>query len=88
MKEGKAHWQDQEPGGWKKEEGNSHPNEKEANSPKLSKILNQISFVNFRTLLSLHSSFPVFVSFSTPGWNIVLRNPNPPQTNLPTTMEL
>lgn len=78
MKEGRAHWWDQGAKGLKKAEGNSHPNDKDAQSPKLPKILNQISLFKFRTLLYLHSSFPLFVSFPTPGWNIVLLISNLP----------
>lgn len=78
MKEGQARWWDQGANSLKKAEGNSHPNDKEAPYPKLPKILNQISLVNFRILLYLHSSFPIFISFPTPGWNIVLLIPNLP----------
>lgn len=84
MKEGKAYRQDPGANSADKAECKSHPNDKEANSPKLPKRMNQISLVHFRRLLSSHSSFPVFVSFATPGWNVVLPIPNIPQTRLST----
>lgn len=72
----------------KKAEGNSNPSDKEANSPKLPKILNQISLVHFKKWLSLHSSVPVFVSFPTAGWKMLPLIPNLPQTSLPIITEL
>lgn len=46
MKGYKAHWQDQGANGSEKEEGSSHPKDKEENSPKFPEILNQKSLVN------------------------------------------
>lgn len=48
MKGHKAHWQGQGANGLKKAEGSSNPSNKEENSLKLPKILDQISLVHFK----------------------------------------